>query len=283
MARKSTAPATTTPAALERQSGATAWLPSSSEKKRALDSDFRLYLPEKYVEKHPGEIFRKKTQLAVELLEDKLRLYGSRIPENMITLLADASYAVERVLSFSREKGISYVGRLKKDRRVRLFSRWMRVEEYFRRYREERYFTHEGRRVFYKEAVLHVKGLGRVKVFAFREEEGEPRYCVTSELRMTAKTCYEYRRLRWKIDEMHRELKLYLGLENTCAWKKESLIAHYRFVFTLWWMFQRFRAEQRLKVSFEALWWEYCADVERIKWQRAALDKPPPVVAFSYV
>ena len=160
----------------------------------------------------------------------------------------------------------------------------MRVEEYFRRYREERYFTCEGRRVFYKEAVLHVKELGRVKVFAFREEEeAEYRYCVCNRLNMTAKTCCEYRRLRWKIDEMHRELKLYLGLENTCAWKKESLIAHYRFVFTLWWMFQRFRAEQRLDISFEAMWWEYCTQAERTKWQRAALDKPPPVVVFSYV
>ena len=251
--------------------------------KRALDNDFRLYLPRKYVQKHPSEVFKKKTQLAVEILEEKLRLYGWRMHENMITLLADASYAVERVLSFAREKRISYVGRLKKDRHVRLFSKWVRVEEYFRRYKEERYFTCEGKRVFYKEAVLHVKELGRLKVFRFREEESEPRYYVTNKLKMTAKTCYEYKKLRWKIEEMHRELKQYLGLENTCAWKKESLIAHYRFVFLLWWLFEKFRAEQRLKVSFEALWWEYCADVERTKWQRAALEKPPPVTAFSYV
>lgn len=50
----------------------------------------------------------------MEILEEKLRLYGWRMHENMITLLADASYAVERVLSFALEKRISYVGRLKK-------------------------------------------------------------------------------------------------------------------------------------------------------------------------
>jgi len=90
----------------------------------------------------------------VESLDGKLQEYGGKIPGNRITLLNDASYAVKHVLSFAPEKGMSYVAKLKKDRQVRLFSEWMRVEEYFRRYKEERYFTHEGRRVFYKRAVL---------------------------------------------------------------------------------------------------------------------------------
>jgi hypothetical protein len=36
--------------------------------------------------------------------------------------------------------------------------------------RRKGYFTHEGIRVFYKQAVLHVKELGRARVFALREE-----------------------------------------------------------------------------------------------------------------
>ena len=140
------------------------------------------------MERHGEGVFKKKTELAVELLGGKLHEYGDKLPGNRITLLTDASYAVRHVLGFARERGMSYVAKLKKDRQVRLFSEWMRMEEYFHRYKEERYFTHEGKRVFYKQAVLQVKELGRVKVFRFREEGGEPGYYVTNRLKMTAKT-----------------------------------------------------------------------------------------------
>ena len=161
--------------ALAAGSGAIAWSLSSSEKKRAIDNDFRLYLSKKYVEKHPDEVFKKKTELAVEILEDKLNVYEGKIPRNSITLITDTTYAVKRVLTPAREKGLIYVGKLKKDRQIRLFSMWMRVEEYFGKYKKERYFTHEGVKVFYKQAILEVKELGRVKVRRLREEnESEP-------------------------------------------------------------------------------------------------------------
>jgi hypothetical protein len=68
--------------------------------------------------------------------------------------------------------------RLKKDRRIRLFSEWKRMDWYFERYKEERYFTDKqtGGMVFYKKAMLDVKGLGRVRVFAFRREDGGEGY-----------------------------------------------------------------------------------------------------------
>jgi hypothetical protein len=223
----------------------------------------------------------------VEILEDRLRAYDGRIPRNRVTLLLDAAYGVKRVLGSARKKGLTCVGKLKKYRRIRLFSRWMRVEEYFGKYKKERYFTSEGRRVFYKEAILEVKELGRVKVFRLREEgeaEHKNKYYVTDKHKMTARTCYRYKKLRWKIEDMHRDMKQYLGLGNTCAWKKEPLLAHYSYVFYLWWLFERFRAEQELDVSFEALWWEYCAGMEKAKMQRMQLGEPPPIAAlFSYI
>lgn len=258
---------------------------SAQRKKRAIDNDFRLYLSKDFVEKHPEEIFKPKTELAVEIVKDRLDVYGGGIPKNTVSLLMDASYTVEPVVAPLREKGLTYVGKLKKDRQIRLISEWMSVAEFFERHRKERYFIHEGVKVFYKEAVLHVKTLGRVKVFRLREEgEPEPLYNVTNKLNMTAKTCYRYKKKRWSIEDMHRDQKQYCGLENTCAWKKESLIAHYSFVFFLWWMFERFRVEQGLRVSFESLWWEYCRGADQAKMQRMQLGEPPPIAAlFSYL
>jgi len=203
----------------------------------------------------------------------------------MVSLLVDAIYSVKPVLNSVDEMGLIYVGRLKKNRKIRLFSEWIGVAEYFDKYKKERYFTYDGVRVFYKEAILDVRKLGRKKVFALREEdENDFRFYVTNRLNMTAKTCYRYRKLRWSIEDMHRDQKQYCGLENTCAWKKESLMAHYTFVFFLWWLFERFRLEQGLDVSFESLWWEYCKGVDQAKMQRVQLGEPPPIAAlFSYL
>ena len=103
-------------------------------------------------------------------------------------------------------------------------------------------------------------------MFRLREEsEAKYRYYVASKMNMTAKTCYRYQKSRWSIEDMHRDGKQYCGMKNTCAWEKESLLAHYAFVFFLWWLFERFRVEQGLNVSFESLWWEYCKGVDQAK------------------
>jgi hypothetical protein len=65
------------------------------------------------------------------LLEEKLALHG-KIPRNRITLLTDATYATKEILGSARENGLIYLARLKSNRRIRLFSRWIRVDEYFR-------------------------------------------------------------------------------------------------------------------------------------------------------
>jgi hypothetical protein len=46
----------------------------------------------------------------------------------------------------------------------------MRVDKYFDLYKKARYFTHEGVKVFYKQAILQVSELGRTKVFRLKEE-----------------------------------------------------------------------------------------------------------------
>jgi len=44
-------------------------------------TDFRLYLSEKYVEEHPDEVFKTKTELAAEILEDKFQACDGKVEE----------------------------------------------------------------------------------------------------------------------------------------------------------------------------------------------------------
>jgi hypothetical protein len=101
---------------------------------------------------------------------------------------------------------------------------------------------------------------------------------------MDPRTCYRKRKSRWRIEDMHRDEKQFCGLGNTCFWKEDPLTAHFKFVFFLWWLFERFKMENKLKVSTEELWWEYKRQVDWSKAERLMAGKPPPLSAFfNYV
>ncbi|MHA1360747.1 MAG: hypothetical protein ACTSRC_21705 [Candidatus Helarchaeota archaeon] len=55
---------------------------------------------------------------------------------------------------------------MKKDRRIRLFQTWLRMDQYFDRCKSVHYFTTpaEHKKIFYKEVILDVSKFGRRKV-----------------------------------------------------------------------------------------------------------------------
>jgi len=135
---------------------------------------------------------------------------GPGCPKKRICVVGDALYGQGKLAQDLRENKWCYVVRIKSNRRIRLFDRWMQVKEYFSRYKKERYFTdkNSGKKVYYKEAVLEVSKLGRCKVFSFREEGSSyPEYSAARKATMGARTAYRYKGKRWGVEEMHRALK----------------------------------------------------------------------------
>jgi len=63
-------------------------------------------------------------------------------------------------------------------------------------------------------AIVHLKGYGLIKVFKIVAPNGDIEYWATSDLKMTLEECAEYALQAWRIEEYHRGLKQFCGVER---------------------------------------------------------------------
>lgn len=254
-------------------------LVASDLKDRVFLTDFKVYLPEKFVATHSwrGYRFRSKIALLSDLLISMVQtLHEAMVPKKNIWVLTDSWFSSGKFQQRIRDVGANYVLQVKRDRRIRLFQIWLRMDHYFARYKSAHYFTTpaEHKKVFYKEAILDVSKFGRRKVLAFKEEqEKEWRYFVVSELKLSAKTAHKYLKKRWLVETMHRETKQFFGLEATYSGRADYLIAHYLCSYFGWLLFQWYKwqivANQDC-TSTEKLWMQYIQ--ERRKQEKDTLS-----------
>ncbi|MHA1360148.1 MAG: hypothetical protein ACTSQI_19010 [Candidatus Helarchaeota archaeon] len=155
---------------------------------RVFLNDCKVYLTKKFVATHSwrGYRFRFKVALLSALLFHMVhKLHKAAIPKNSIWVLADSGYNLGEFEQRIRDLGENFMLQLKKDRWTRLFQRWIRMDQYFTRYKPVHYFTppSEHKKVFYKEAILAVSKFRRRKVIAFKEgHETVWRYFMVSKL-----------------------------------------------------------------------------------------------------
>ena len=62
---------------------------------------------------------------------------------------------------------------------------------------------------------LHLKGYGWVKVFKRAVKNGSIEYWATNDLEMSLSRRYRFSRLCWKIEEYHRGIKQFVGIERS--------------------------------------------------------------------
>ncbi|NVM53137.1 MAG: transposase [Candidatus Helarchaeota archaeon] len=244
----------------------------SDLKDRVLLNDFKVYMPKSFVATHSwqGYQFRSKIDLLSELMICMIQTMNEvAVPKKTIWVLVDSWFSSGKFEKRIRDVGANYVLQVKKDRRIRLFQTWMRIDQYFERYKSAHYFTAQPdkKKIFYKEAILDVSKFGRRKVIAFKEEqEKEWRYFVISELKLTAKTAYKYIKRRWLVETMHRETKQFFGLEATYSGRAKYLIAHYLCSYYGWLLFQWYKwqiAADQDYTSTEELWMQYIQERRR--------------------
>jgi IS4 transposase len=74
--------------------------------------------------------------------------------------------------------------------------------------------------------VVHLKEYGFVKVFRIVQTDGDTQYWATDVLDMDEPTRENLGKKSWKIEEYHRGIKQFCGVEKCQARKKESQRAH---------------------------------------------------------
>jgi len=77
--------------------------------------------------------------------------------------------------------------------------------------------------------VVHLKGYGFVKVFRIVSKDGDKKYWATNETEMEESKRKELAHKSWKIEEYHRGIKQFCGVERCQARKNKSQCVHILF------------------------------------------------------
>ena len=77
-----------------------------------------------------------------------------------------------------------------------------------------------------KGTVVHLKGYGMIKVFKIVSKDGSIEYWATNKLDMDILECLSLGEKTWGIEEYHREIKQYCGIERCQARSRQSQINH---------------------------------------------------------
>ena len=75
-------------------------------------------------------------------------------------------------------------------------------------------------------SVVHLREYGFIKVFRLVPKEGDTQYWATDALEMDENTRNELGKKSWKIEEYHRAIKQFCGVEKCPARRKEIQRAH---------------------------------------------------------
>ena len=217
--------------------------------------------------------FRDKILLAQNILnKESSYLTSKNISKQRIWVLNDCWFTSERYCSTITDLEHYFVCGIKKDRRIRLFGKRIRVDLYFEKYQKKRYFTFkdENRKIYYKTATLDVSKIGRCKVFAFKTTKADRyKYYISNKIDLTPKCAYKHFQCRWSVENMHRSVKQYFGLNSCYFRKKETLLSHYNLSYILYWIFSIYLQELN-KLGFittiEDLWHEYITESNFIRY-----------------
>ncbi len=206
----------------------------------------------------------RKTLAGIGLIEELLTfLLDVGVTKKQVVLLADAWFSNKVMITFIKGIKLCYridarknyqvqvpdkeakkkQQRAKQGRRKRACIKWVPLEEYLGKPESWSVFTDRetGEQVSYHAATVTLKSAGKVRVYAYgRERSTTTKFILTPAQRTrppTAQTVYQDYRIRWRIEEAHKDLKQHFGLtksQGRDAWLVHGFIGLVYGVYSLW-------------------------------------------------
>jgi len=134
----------------------------------------------------------------------------------------------------SKELGMTYIGKLRKNIIVEYFGKRVKVEELFRKDLEEEKFksrTINGTKFRLSDKVVNIPDVGKVKIVAvLMENQKKPKYLVSTDTKKKAENIIREYMKRPKIEEKHRRDKSVLKIEGNYLTSEKSNIGFVRFM-----------------------------------------------------
>ncbi|EHP87907.1 hypothetical protein [Methanotorris formicicus] len=134
----------------------------------------------------------------------------------------------------SKELGMEYIGKLRKNLIVEYFGKKVKVEGLFKRDFEKEKLklrTINGIKFRLSEKVVNIPDVGRVKIVAvLMENQKKPKYLVSTNHKKKAENIISEYMKRPKIEEKHRRDKSILDVEGNYLTSEKSNIGFVRFI-----------------------------------------------------
>ncbi|MCF6192083.1 MAG: transposase [Candidatus Hydrothermae bacterium] len=151
-------------------------------------------------------------------------------------VVMDAWYGSKKILKYLQEKGVRYMTRVKKNRKVKIGveGEWVSVEDI-------------GATVPKEGMVVILHGVGPVKLFALSPQttknggQGEVRYYISNDLEMTRDEVEGLIKKRWQIEEVFRILKSVFSLDKFFVRTAESILGFFAVAFLGFMLGERLR------------------------------------------
>lgn len=205
-----------------------------------------------------------KTVAAIELIDEVVDwLIDLNFVKRKIVITADSWYSNKNMMNFLRQKGIKCLmdirsnlsvqvpdhgaikkkGEKRRGRKRRRFVRFRSIKDYVGNWTSWSSFTEKDtkKRIYYRTVTVTLKTLGRVTVYTYKHELfNKMKFIVTfikHKRPPTALTVFYRYRLRWRIEEAHRDLKQQFGLGKYQArrmWLISGFIGFIFFGYSFW-------------------------------------------------
>jgi len=104
---------------------------------------------------------------------------------------------------------------------------------------------------------VHLRGYGPIKLFKVMHLEKEPEFWATNVLSMDPEQRSELRKISWKIEEFHRGVKQFCGIERCQARKSQSQCSHILLAIRSFLVFERARLDMGVS------WYEFKMRIHR--------------------
>lgn len=225
-----------------------------------------------------------KTLAAIEMIQIIISWFGEMgVSDKQLVIVADAWYGNKTMQAFIKQtacnfridcrknysvqvpnqKAIKARGQHKRGRKRTKFVAYKPLEQYMGNSFLWDYFTDSEtqERVYYKISTVTLKSAGRVTIYAFKSvKQSSPKFIMVRAFRQarpTPQTVYFQYKLRWRIEEAHRDLKQQFGLRKCQArdgWVVQGFIGLVYLGYSLW-KHLSFSAFQLTATSFKCPSW----------------------------
>jgi SRSO17 transposase len=195
--------------------------------------DIHVYLKEKDAELY-NAVFRTKIDIACEIIRRRAKIL------NVIGVLFDSWYCCETVLQLCDELELHWYSELRANRIVFLprnpdkfhvseFARALPLEEFKNvelpdSWQKYKFMTE--RKVIIKGKQTKVRTIKLVILWDGKDNLESYKFLATNNLSATGIQVLEIHRLRWKIEEFHRDAKQNLGLADCMLRKYDGVVIH---------------------------------------------------------